>query len=380
MNVAFIPVRGGSKSIPLKNIKLIAGRPLIYWSLDAAVNSKHIDIVYVATDSEKIRKVVEKYPSNKVKVIGRSEESASDTASTEFCMLEFADEYDFDKIILIQATSPLILAKNIDEGFEKLKCKEADSIISLVRQKRFIWQDNEDEAVNPLNYDYLNRPRRQEFNGFLVENGAFYITSKELLLKNQCRISGKIGYVEMDEDSYTEIDEISDWIITEQLLKKSRKKNEFGNIKILLTDSDGVLTDCGMYYSENGDELKKFNAKDGMAFKILREHGIKTGIITGEERELIKMRADKLKVDELHMGIGNKLEIVKEICDKYAVTLQEVAYIGDDINDLEVIKNVGFGCAVNDAMEVVKEASDYVTKVNGGEGAIREIAEILLQR
>ncbi|MFR1908477.1 MAG: KdsC family phosphatase, partial [Clostridium neonatale] len=93
----------------------------------------------------------------------------------------------------------------------------------------------------------------------------------------------------------------------------------------------------------------------------------------------VKKRAEKLKIDELHMGIKNKLLTVRLICEKYKISLENVAYIGDDINDLDVIRNVGIGCSVNDAMECIKSESNYVTKVNGGEGAVREIAELILK-
>ena len=126
MNVAFIPVRGGSKSIPLKNIKPICGKPLVYWTVKAACCCKYIDKVYVATDSDKIRETVEHFQSSieanifsKAVVIDRSAESASDTASTEFVMLEFAGKYEFDNIVLIQATSPLLQVSDLDRGFEE---------------------------------------------------------------------------------------------------------------------------------------------------------------------------------------------------------------------------------------------------------------------
>lgn len=223
-NVAFIPVRGGSKSIPLKNIKPIAGKPLVLWTVEAAAKCEDIDKVYVSTDSDKIREVVNSYNGfgkDKVEVISRSAETANDTASTESAMLEFANNYDFENIVLVQATSPLLTSDNIKKGFEKYK--DFDSIISLVEQKRFIWKESEDGSVNSVNYDFNNRPRRQEFNGYLVENGAFYITSKERLLSSKNRISGKIGAVIMDEETYFEIDEPSDWIIIENLLKAKNK-------------------------------------------------------------------------------------------------------------------------------------------------------------
>ena len=124
MNVAFIPVRGGSKSIPFKNIKTICGRPLVYWTIKAACECSYIDAVYVATDSDKVREAVIQLQNesrdlfHKMKVIGRSSETASDTASTESAMLEFASKYDFDNIVLIQATSPLLTADDLAGGFE----------------------------------------------------------------------------------------------------------------------------------------------------------------------------------------------------------------------------------------------------------------------
>lgn len=378
MNIAFIPVRGGSKSIPLKNIKKINNRPLIYWVLDAANNCDSIDKIVVSTDSNDIRKCINDYKSDKIEVFDRSIENATDNASTESAMLEYAEKCSFENMILIQATSPLLQSEDLERGIKEFNKKEVDSVLSVVRQKRFIWKVKENK-LEAQNYDYMNRPRRQEFDGFLVENGAFYITTRENLLKTKCRISGNISYVEMPEESYFEIDEISDWIIVEQLLSKRNVRPSISKIKMLLTDSDGVLTDGGMYYSETGDEMKKFNTKDGMAFQLLKNNGIIVGIITGEERELVRNRANKMKVDELHMGIKDKIQVVRSLCKKYDIGMDQVAYIGDDINDLDVIKEVGFGCSVNDAMECVKNIAKYVTKTNGGSGAVREVAEIILQ-
>ncbi|HPW41103.1 MAG TPA: acylneuraminate cytidylyltransferase family protein, partial [Bacillota bacterium] len=140
--VAFIPVRGGSKSIPLKNIRLINGRPLVYWTLDAAAGCREVDKVVVSTDSDEIRKVVEKYDSDKIIIIDRSEEVSTDIASTESVMLEFAGKYDFENIILVQATSPLLTEGDISGGIEKFRQEGIDSVLSVVRQKRFIWSES----------------------------------------------------------------------------------------------------------------------------------------------------------------------------------------------------------------------------------------------
>lgn len=386
MNVAFIPVRGGSKSIPLKNIKPISGKPLVYWTVKAACECEFIDKVYVATDSDAIKNVVESFKSEndffeKIVVVGRSAESASDTASTEFAMLEFAERMEFDNIILVQATSPLLTGNDLNNGFVAFARDGIDSVLSVVRQKRFHWAENEDGTAYPTNYDVFNRPRRQEFAGYLVENGAFYITSRKALLESRNRVSGNIKAVEMNEDTFLEIDEPSDWVIIEALMKKNGivSEKKIPEIKMFLTDCDGCLTDAGMYYSEHGDELKKFNTRDGMAFAMLRAKGIITGIVTSEDVELNRRRANKLELDILEAGCKNKLMAVKMYSKQYNIPLENIVYIGDDINDIEVIKAVGYGCCPSDAMESVKEVAKYVTKSKGGNGVIREIVELILK-
>lgn len=388
MNVAFIPVRGGSKSIPLKNIKPISGKPLVYWTVKAACGCKYINKVFVATDSDKIKETVERFKEGseaeifkKVEVTGRSAESASDTASTEFAMLEFADKTEFDNIVLVQATSPLLVSSDLDRGFEAFEEENVDSVLSVVRQKRFHWGNDENGFAHPTNYDVFYRPRRQEFDGYLVENGAFYISSKENLLKSKNRVSGNIKAVEMNEDTFFEIDEPSDWVIIEALMKKNgiTASKEIPEIKMFLTDCDGCLTDGGMYYSEYGDELKKFNTRDGMGFALLRNKGIVTGIVTSENVDLNRRRAQKLKLDVLEAGCKDKVAAVKALCEKYNISLENVAYIGDDINDLDVIKMVGYGCCPDDAMPQVRDVAKYVTKAKGGAGVIREIADIIVK-
>ena len=390
MNVAFIPVRGGSKSIPLKNIKPIGGRPLVYWTVKAACGCRYIDKVYVSTDSDRIRDTVEGFKNGseaafftKVEVIGRSAESASDTASTEFAMLEFASNYEFDTIVLVQATSPLLQASDLDRGFEAFETEGTDSVLSVVRQKRFHWGNDANGYAHPTNYDVFHRPRRQEFDGYLVENGAFYISSKTDLIRYQNRVSGNIKAVEMNEDTFFEIDELSDWVIIEALMKKNGISAPSGipEIKMFLTDCDGCLTDGGMYYSEKGDELKKFNTRDGMGFALLRKRGIVTGIVTSESVDLNRRRAEKNKLDILEAGCKDKLSTITRICSERDIPLSNVCYIGDDINDIEAIRAVGYGCCPADAMPEVKAVADCVTKAKGGEGVIREIIEqIIAQR
>jgi YrbI family 3-deoxy-D-manno-octulosonate 8-phosphate phosphatase len=153
-------------------------------------------------------------------------------------------------------------------------------------------------------------------------------------------------------------------------------------IKLFLTDVDGVLTDAGMYYSEAGDELKKFNTHDGMGLQLVRQKGIKTGIITSENTKLVERRYNKLKLDYLYQGNreGGKLATVKEICAAENISLADVAYIGDDINCFELLSAVGLAACPADALDAIKNIPGIIQmKKKGGEGCVREFVEMILK-
>lgn len=222
MNIAFIPVRAGSKSIPLKNIKIINGKPLVYWTAKAANDAKCIDKVIIATDSPEIKSAVKSFDFPKVEIYDREAENATDTASTESVMLEYLNKsnlQDEDKFFLIQATSPMLKAEHIDGMFDYFTKSGADSIFSGIIEKQFHWEFTNQNFVEPVNYDYRRRPRRQEFKGLVVENGACYINSVQNILHNKCRLSGKITFYELPSYTSYEIDEETDWIIVETLMK-----------------------------------------------------------------------------------------------------------------------------------------------------------------
>ena len=149
-------------------------------------------------------------------------------------------------------------------------------------------------------------------------------------------------------------------------------------IKLFATDVDGVLTDGGMYYAESGDEWKKFNTRDGMGIKLLQRAGIITAIVTQERTKLVARRAEKLTITELHQGVMDKLSLVRDMSARHGLTLSQVAYIGDDINDLETLKAVGFSATPADGMPQVAAAVDYICRKKGGEGAVREIIDMIL--
>lgn len=378
--IAFIPVRGGSKSIPLKNIKPFCGKPLVCWNIEALEACPEVDQIIVATDSDQIEAVVATRDYKKVKIYRRDPQNAVDTASTESVMLEYLEKAGLqadDIFMLVQATSPLTATRHFSEALQMYATGEHDSILTCVRNYRFYW--NEDGTSK--NYDYRNRPRRQNFAGTLMENGAFYINTAGNVARDRNRLSGKIGIYEMPEYTATEIDEPDDWVILENLMRRhvlAKREPAQAKIKLFISDVDGTLTDAGMYYSERGDELKKFNTRDGMGLSLLAKAGIKTAIITSEETRIVANRARKLNVDFLYQGKrdGGKLAAAQDICHELQISLDQVAYIGDDINCVDLLSSVGLSACPADACPEVKAVPGIkVMSLKGGQGCVREFID-----
>ena len=169
-------------------------------------------------------------------------------------------------------------------------------------------------------------------------------------------------------------------VIDNQLKQKNlhlKKKLEI--IKVVLTDNDGVLTDTGVYFSVKGEEFKRFSIRDGMGVERMRKYaGVETIIITGEESGSVRTRAEKLKIKEYYLGVKKKEELLPEIMRRNNVTPEEIAFIGDDSNDVEIMKLVGFRATPSDGMSFIKELADYVCENKGGNGAFREVTELII--
>ncbi len=149
-------------------------------------------------------------------------------------------------------------------------------------------------------------------------------------------------------------------------------------IKLVITDIDGVWTDGGMYYSSNGVETKKFNTSDSAGVLFLNHNNIPLAIMTSENSVIVTNRAKKLKIKHVFLGVQDKLSCAKELCEKLGISLNEVAFIGDDINDIKLLKSVAYSASPNNAPNYIKREVDLVLKINGGSGAFRNFIEILL--
>lgn len=215
-NIAFIPIRGGSKSIPFKNIKNFCRSPLAYWCISAANDAELIDKVYIATDSDIIESRMGWIETDNVKIIRVSK--MDDHCMQEQPIIEFTKDNYYDNIVLMQATTPYTKPEHLNEALGMMDYGY-DSVVSVTRQHRFLWLKTPYDAY-PLNYKPDKRPRRQEWDGLLVENGAFFITTREALMAFECRISGRIGLYEMPSYTYWELDDETDWLIGEEIMKR----------------------------------------------------------------------------------------------------------------------------------------------------------------
>ena len=155
-------------------------------------------------------------------------------------------------------------------------------------------------------------------------------------------------------------------------------KTNLAEIKLLALDADGVLTDGGVYIFEDGRQFRRFDIKDGLGLKRVMKAGIHVAIISGSAIRAVAQRAEQLGIEEVHVGVEDKLTKLQTICRRYGLHITEVAYMGDDLTDLEVLNAIGFPCAPADAVSQVQQISDCVTNAKGGHGAVRELCDKLL--
>lgn len=164
-----------------------------------------------------------------------------------------------------------------------------------------------------------------------------------------------------------------------QKLSKTEMLERLKSLRLLSLDVDGILTDGGLYYTETGEELRKFNVKDGMGMKRARDVGVELAIISASTTKAIAERGKRLGVERVHIGAKNKLEILASICQELGIGFDQVGHMGDDLNDIPILKKVGFPMTVCDAVEEVKNEVIYITQRGGGQGAVRELCDMLVQ-
>ncbi|KAG1953045.1 N-acylneuraminate cytidylyltransferase [Pimephales promelas] len=326
---ALILARGGSKGIPLKNIKMLAGVPLIGWVIRAALDSGVFHSVWVSTDHEDIAKVAKAWGA---KVHKRCPSVSKDCSSSLEAIQEFSSKYP------------------------------------------------ECPITEPLNLDPSKRPRRQDWDGELCENGSFYFTTKKLVTEGLLQ-GGKITYFEMLPEFSVDIDVDIDWPVAEQRVLRfgyfGKDKPEV--VKLLLCNVSGCLTDGQIHISANGDDMVSINTRDQTGINMLKKEGVKVILI--EQNPIKKTLADKIYKwmgCEVLRDVDDILKKVEKLMKKDGLEWKEVAYMGNDEPDVKCLSLAGLSAVPLDAPVVALNAAKYSCHCAAGRGAVREFAEHIL--
>lgn len=403
--IGFVPLRAGSRGVPSKNLKNICGKPLCYWVLNSLNSCYIIDQVFVAVDSEPLYRTVSSFNLNKVYPYFRDPSTATDTATTESAILDFKfycsknNLYNINldtTLVLAQATNPMLTCLDITKGLELYNYHGKNTpVISCIKVESLLWENLDFKPpyiVVPKNYDPSSRKRRQDFDSSLYqENGAFYINNFNYVTRNVCRISKKCMPYIMPWFTGIEIDTLEQFKVVEFIMQQftlpvmdTLSVDKISKVKLFVTDVDGVMTDAGLYYSpyidNNFESIKKFNTRDGLGIKIIKDLGIKVAICTGDNSKAAQARAAKLGVDFFINNCQDKLKAISLICKELNITLEEVAFIGDDVNDLELIKRVGVAACPADSQPEIKSVPFIrVLNTKGGEGVVREFTRVFYE-
>ena len=384
--LALIPARGGSKGIPGKNLKPLGGIPLLSWSLRQAAATPAVGRIVVSTDAEPIAELARREGAE---VVQRPAGISGDTASSESALRHALDElrrldgYVPDLVVFLQATSPLRRPDEIRRALETFEGEGADSLFSASPVHGFVWRLQGE--LRALTYDPQERPRRQDIGEDLLENGSIYIFKPWVLDRFDNRLGGRVAVHRMDPLDSFQVDEPGDLELLEGLLalRPSRRpsapaKGGLGSVELLVLDFDGVLTDDRVLVDQDGREAVFCHRGDGLGIERLRRTGVEVAVLSKERNPVVAARCHKLGIP-CHQGYDAKLPKLEELAAERGLTAAQIAYVGNDINDLPCLHWVGWPFAVADARPQVLEAVARVTSRKGGRGAVREVCERLLE-
>ena len=381
MRLAIIPARGGSKRIPRKNLIRLAGIPLVAHSIRHAHDSRHVDQVVVSTDDDAIAEVA---TAEGAEVVRRPAALSDDRASSESALIHVLDTRheagrpDPDLIVFLQCTSPVRADGDIDRAIETLEREGADSALSVCETKRFIWKPGADGPA-PVNYDFRARKREQDADPQYQENGSIYLCKPWVLRQQNNRLGGRIVLYEMDYWSSFQIDTPEDLELCEWILRQRRPAAIPwpAELRLVVFDFDGVMTDGRVIVHQNGESVV-CSRRDGLGVEALRRAGVPALVLSKETNPVVTARADKLRIPCVQ-GIDDKAAFLRRYLDEHGIPAPFVAYVGDDVNDIECLRMVGLPVAVQDAHPTARREAALVLNARGGLGAVREFCDLVLE-
>ena len=384
--LVIIPARGGSKGIPRKNVRLLAGKPLIAHTIEHARQASSSSRVVVSTNDPEIAAVSDQYGAE---VVWRPLQISGDTASSESALLhaldflENAEGYRPDLVVFLQCTSPLTLPEDMDGTVQALLDENADSALAVTSFHYFLWRRDEHGDAVGISHDKRVRPLRQQRETQFLETGAVYVMRTEGFRKAKHRFFGKTALYVMPPERCLEIDEPVDFQIAEVLLRereKDRKAQALPDpVSALVLDFDGVFTDNRALVFQDGREAVLCHRGDGWGLSQLKALGLPLLVISTEENPVVQARCRKLGIP-CRVGVQDKLSALETWMTERNLDVSQVVYLGNDVNDLACLQAVGCGVVVNDVYPEAKAAASIVLSRPGGHGAIRELVDLIEPR
>ena len=368
--VCIIPIKLNSDRLPNKNIKLLNDKPLCSYLFDCISNIDIINEIYCYCSDEKIKD----YLPESINFLLRDKSLDKDTTSMNEILDKFINKIDSDIYVLTHVTSPFLQKKTINICINNVLSGIYDSAFTATYIKDFLWYNE-----TPLNYKLNNIPRTQDLTNVIKETSGLYVFKKNIFINHKQRI-GFTPYIHnVEYKEAMDIDTIFDFKLAEFILK-DEKKLLIKNIQFVVFDFDGVFTNGKIYINNNDSSIMKcYNGKDSYGLSLLKEKNIKTGIITADSINILdNLYHIKNRLTKYSYGKSDKLNILNSWLLELDINLENVAYIGDDLNDIDVIEKVGFSCCPNDAIESVKIACDYICSNKGGDGCVREFIDKIL--
>lgn len=371
--VAIIPARGGSKGIKDKNLQEVGGVSLVGRAIRSAKLARKIQEVFVSTDSPLIAEEARRWGA---KIIDRPSDISKDESSSESAIAHALGQIGGVSIVVfIQCTSPFIKSTELDLAAELVESGKYDSVFSAVEDHGFRWREKGD-GLEPIGHNVEKRPRRQELPNRFLETGAFYSFRAEKLLESGSRFHGRVGHVSVDKGFNIDVDDLEDLnrarTISKIFINEAREKK----IKGVVLDFDGVQTDDFVWIDQDGRETVRVSRSDGHGTSIMKKAGLEVLILSTETNPVVEARAQKLGV-EVVFGQQSKANALVEWVNKKDLDLEEVAYLGNETNDIDSMKLVGLPVAVADANPTVINLASLVLSSRGGEKAVRELAGII---
>ena len=383
-SVAIIPARGGSQGIPRKNVAMLDGKPLIVHTIDAARDAAEVDWVVVSTDDPEIAQVAALAGAQ---VVIRPQSLASDLSTSESALLHTLERLEEEHgvcpelTVFLQCTSPLTTGFDIDETVRALKNAGADSALAVAPCHQFLWRQAEKGRCTGINHDHRIRQRRQDREAEYVETGAVYVMKTEGLKASGHRFFGSIAMHVMPRERVWEIDEPTDLVVARALIE-ARRTNDVGHVlplhpDALVLDFDGVFTDNAVIVFQDGTEAVRCSRSDGAGLARLKSAGLPMLVLSAEVNPVVKARCEKLQIPCIH-GVTDKRPVLLRWLKNQGCRPENTIYIGNDLADIPCMLAVGCGVAVADAQPEVLDSADLILRSSGGQGAIRELADFII--